>query len=245
MHKEHTMRRIRILAPALVAAVAVALAGTGAAPRGGLEFSQARLIIEYNATDGDIGAQVFLDGEAWRKLWVFNPGGRLILDLTSARGLRMQGVTEFFFESSEPPLTQVPLEVFLRRFPAGRYQFSGITTQGQWISGAAEFTHVIPGAPEIVSPEEDAPQDPRRTVVAWNAVPDPPGSRIEAYQVTVTDQDQAFPKLEFSAVVPADVLRVSVPRQFLRAGRGYDFEVLAIETGGNQTITAGEFSTAP
>ena len=36
-----------------------------------------------------------------------------------------------------------------------------------------------------------------------------------------------------------------VPPEFLEPGTAYTFEVLAIEAGGNQTITAGSFVTPP
>lgn len=43
--------------------------------------------------------------------------------------------------------------------------------------------------------------------------------------------------------VPAATTRVKVPPEFLEAGTDYIFEVLAIEAGGNQTITEGSFRT--
>ena len=40
-----------------------------------VELEEAKLIIEVNATDGDAGLQVFLDGEAWRSMEIFSPTG--------------------------------------------------------------------------------------------------------------------------------------------------------------------------
>lgn len=62
-----------------------------------------RAYIEINATDGDIGFHAKLDAEGWGGGAIFDPKGRPVL-LTGAFGpLRRQTVTEFFFESEEPP----------------------------------------------------------------------------------------------------------------------------------------------
>ena len=39
-------------------------------------FDDARLEIEYNATDGDAGFQVFADAEEWKQFEIFRPDGR-------------------------------------------------------------------------------------------------------------------------------------------------------------------------
>lgn len=242
--------RVRLIATTVLFLSLVALAlGVGgsreqARPRAA-RFAQARLIIEYNATDGDIGAQVFLDGEAWKSLRVFNPNGRKILDIIGTRSLQRQGLTELFFESSEPPLAQVPLSVFLNRFPEGVYDFEGVTIGGRPIEGQTMFTHAIPDPPLLLSPAEGSSQSVDSTVVSWNPVRDPFGSQIVAYQVIVVDFESPLPKRSFSVHVPDSVSSVTVPREFLIPGRHYEFEVLAIETNGNQTISSSAFDTLP
>ena len=245
------MRVRMIVVPVLVAALAAAAAGMAGMGRAaarsqcgdGLMFAQARLIIEYNSTDEDIGAQVFLDGEAWRLLRVYAPNGRRILEIKGTRSLRTQGLTELFFESSEPPLTDVPLEVFLGRFPAGEYEFEGVTVSGEEISATANFTHAIPEPAVVISPLDGSVQDPENLVASWTAVPNPPGSTIVAYQVIVVNFDSPLPKKTFSVHVPANITSVTVPAEFMEFGTRYEFEVLAIEAGGNQTITTTEFDT--
>ena len=55
---------------------------------------------------------------------------------------------------------------------------------------------------------------------------------------------------EFNVVVPScgrsplPRCEVTVPPEFLKAGRTYLYEVLAIEKSGNQTITEGDFETS-
>lgn len=66
-----------------------------------------------------------------------------------------------------------------------------------------------------------------------------------AYQVIVTQILDVLPKREFSVHVPAQTTSVTVPAEFMVPGAEYDLEVLAIEAGGNQTITTREFSTLP
>jgi len=219
-----------------------------------IPFSRTRMIIEYNSSADDIGVQVSLDGEPWRSLKIESPNGRTILDLITNRSLRKQGLTELFFESSEPSLADVPIEVFFDRFPEGVYEFEGKTVEGQEIEGEAVFTHVIPAGPENLSPEEGAEVDPEALDIEWNSVDktrDGKPVEIVAYQVIVERADNAAlgaaPRLFDIKLAPSpgETQRVTVPSQFLEPGKEYKFEVLAIEAGGNQTITeGGPFTTA-
>ena len=219
-----------------------------------IPFSIAKMIIEFNSSAneglGDVGVQVLLDGEPWRSLRIESPNGRTILDITASRSLRKQGLTELFFESSEPSLDEVPLEDFLVRFPAGKYEFEGRTIEGIEIEGEAILTHVIPAGPEIVSPKEGDLVDPKNLVIEWKTVTTTidgsPDLTIVAYQVIVERTDNAdhgaAPRT-FDIKLPAkpgDTQSVQVPPEFLEADAEYAVEVLAIEQGGNQTITEGE-----
>ncbi len=246
-NKRAWIGRWRVLASASVAAIAVAMMVGAAAPaaRPVRFFSDARMIIELNNTAQDVGVQMFIDGEPWRLLRAFDPNGKKVLDINGSSSLRLQGFTELFFESSEPPLGEVSLAKFLARFPQGMYEIEGVTIKGNKIEGKALFTHFIPAAPVITLPLADSLQDPADTVVSWEAVPNPPGSVIDAYQVIVTQVLDVRPKRTFSVHVPASVTSVIVPAGFMRPNADYDLEVLAIEAGGNQTITTGNFSTSP
>ncbi len=241
------IRRWRALTAASAAAITVAMIVGAAAPpaRPVRFFTDARMIIELNSSAQDIGAQMFIDGEPWKQLKVFDPRGIKVLDINGTSSLRLQGLTELFFESSEPPLVQFSLANFLKRFPKGVYELEGVTIKGDKIVGEALFTHFIPAAPVILSPLVDSLPDPDDTVVTWENVPNPPGSVIDAYQVIVTQVLDVRPKRIFSVHVPASVTSVTVPAGFMRPNADYDLEVLAIEAGGNQTITTGNFSTLP
>jgi hypothetical protein len=206
-----------------------------------IPLEETKIFIEVNATDGDAGIQMFLDGEGWNELEIADPSGETIFTVLGEGSVGEQGITELFFESEEPSFDEVPLEEFLARFPAGEYEFRGRTVEGDALVGTATFTHTIPDAPVLVSPEEDAEVDPAAVVVSWEAVADPPGSEIVAYQVIVEHED---PLLVFSVDLPATAASVRVPAAFLDPASEYKVEVLAIEAGGNQTISEREFETA-
>ena len=220
-----------------------------------IPFSRAKMFIEFNSSAnegvGDVGVQVLLDGEPWQSLKIESRHGRTILDITASKSLKKQGLTELFFESSEPSLDEVPLAKFLGRFPEGKYEFKGKTIEGQKIEGQATFTHVIPAGPVIVSPDsspgEGSIVNPNNLVIQWEPVTKKiAGSGelvIVAYQVVV---EGGNPSRTFDVTLAAKptTMSVTVPPEFLEPGTEYTFEVLAIEAGGNQTITEGFFVTA-
>ncbi len=224
----------------VVAGAAVALFSGMAAPQlWAARLSAASIIIELNDTAQDVGVQVFFDGE-WKRMRVFDPDGHKIFDVRGRGSVGALGLTELFFESVEPPLDELPLDDLMARFPEGRYEFVGKTVDGRDVTGHARFTHAIPGAPFIVQPVAGDVVDPNHTVVEWQAVADPPGSAIVGYQVIVERDD---PHLVIDIKLSADTTSVRIPAAFMDPGTPYIFEVLAIEEGGNQTISEGEFET--
>jgi len=247
-------KRTRALIPCLLAFVTGPLAAPlvwAVDEEDEILFSRTKIIIEFNSSAEDVGVQVFLDGDPWKNVKAFAPNGRRILDVVGRQSLGQQGLTELFFESSEPSLAELPLEQFLARFPEGEYEFEGVTIEGEEVEGEATFTHVIPAGPEILSPDvsgDDPPVvDPDDLVIAWEAVTETiTGSEeieIAGYQVIV---EQVEPRRTFSIDLPAGATGVPVPPGFLvQRDTLHKFEVLAIEAGGNQTITEGEFVTAP
>ena len=207
-------------------------------------FEAARLIIEFNSTDEDIGVQFFLDVDSWKTVKVLNPRGQKIFDAAaSANLLRQGGGTELFLESSEPTLDELSIEEFFELFPEGTYTFTGRTPDGEKLVGAARFTHNIPAGPEIVMPQlpandECAENVPLPVVIAWN-------------DVTTSIEDKPLDVVRYEVIVGEDVFdvhlegtTVTVPAGLLKPGTEYQLEVLAIEAGGNQTITATCFVTA-
>lgn len=212
------------------------------------ELDETRLIIEFNETDEDVGVQFFIDADGWQSLRIFDPAGKEIFDArTKGRLLDQGGVAELFVESDEPTLADLPLDVFLDRFPEGTYTFAGRTVDGVNLTGEAEFSHDIPAGPEItlpvVSGDECATNVAVPVVVTWNAVTetiDGDPIEIEAYEVIVEGDE-----LDFDVVMPAGLgTMLTVPAEALEPGTEYDLEVLAIADNGNQTITETCFVTA-
>lgn len=196
----------------------------------------ARIYFEYNASANDLGVHVFLDGEDWKALTIANPDGDIIFDVEGTGPYSYLGLTELFFEGAEPTLDDVPLDVLLTLFPEGNYPILGETVDEDKIMGKGKLSHAIPAAPEteaVLGPVDSL-------VISWDPVTDPPDGfpdkpiQIVGYQVIVES---------FQVTVPESVLSVTVPPEFVGAlsSGEHEFEVLAIEAGGNQTISEGEF----
>jgi hypothetical protein len=211
-------------------------------PRKIVPFAKAQVRIEVNATDGDSGLHVLLDAEGWKFVKIFDPKWRLIFEVEGGGSVRKTGLTELSFESAEPGFDELPLDEFLKRFPAGEYRFYGKTLEGDILFSRAILTHALPDGPVLLSPPEDSVQDPANTVVAWEPVADPPGSQIVRYEVIVEDES-SVPNRVFSAVVPPTVTSMTIPAEFLLPDSEYKYEVLAIEQSGNQTLSEAAFRT--
>ena len=246
-----SMRLLALLAVVVLSVAAVAPEWADADDENEIPFSRTKILIEFNATANDVGIQVLLDGEPWKRVTIFSPDKRRLLTIASTGSLKKQGLTELFFESSEPSLDEVPLAEFLARFPAGVYEFEGVTVDGIELDGEAILTHVIPAGPVIVSPvsltDEPPVVDPKNLVIKWESVTETITSstdiEIVGYQVIV---EQVEPRRVLSIDLPALTTSVKVPREFfLQRNTLHKFEVLAIEASGNQTITEGAFVTKP
>ncbi len=208
-----------------------------------LPLKAARIIIEYNSTALDVGIQVFLDADPWKTMEIVNPDGDKIYAVKGKGSVKKLGSTELFFESQEPSIVDLPIPEFLALFPAGVYQFSGKSAEGKdEFVGSATFTHNIPDGPVIVSPQAGAVVDLNNTVIDWDDVTTPAGIQIVQYEVIV---EGGNPQRKFDVFVLAGTTSLKVPPEFLEPNTAYIFEVLAIEVGGNQTISEGSFSTAP
>ena len=74
----------------------------------------------------------------------------------------------------------------------------------------------------------------------------PNGSPIIGYQVLVVRPDtgiDALPKVTLDVTMPADATSLAVPPGFLEPDTDYEWEVLAIESSGNQTLSSSTFTT--
>ena len=256
------MSSLSLLSAALLVGAAV-YAGAGfavepssrvaASSAAAVPLKDAKLNIEHNATDEDTGFQGFVDSEGWRRLDVRGPDGRVAR--FEARGtFASLGLTELFFESVEPENADVPIGKMLAKLPEGRYRIAGPAQEnGKRLgrtAGKAWLTHDIPEGPRLVSPAEGATVPIRGVVADWEPVSETITGkpvRIIAYQLIVEKDVEPHPhmigKFGLSMYLPPSVTSVDVPDGLLEPGTAYNWEVLAIERSGNQTLSSGSFKT--
>ena len=206
------------------------------------------IFFEVNDTDGDAGLQVFLDGDAWKRMKVFAPNGDVVLNIRAKGNVKILGLTEQAFESEEPGFDDLPLDDFLKLFPEGTYRFKGKTIDGEVVTGMATLTHDLPGAPLITgigghTPEEleegAEVNDEGDVDIEWDEGDTPPA--VTSYQVIVECGED--PLRSFTIDVSSDVFAVTVSAHFFEDGEECKVEVIAIEASGNKTIAEAEFMT--
>jgi hypothetical protein len=234
-------------------AVGALWAGVAAIAQEPTPLKEAKLIIEYNATDDDIGFQGFIDSEGWQRLVVTGPAGE-VLRLEGLGALGELGLTELFFETVEPAEDDVPKTEVLAALPEGEYLFEGPAMEaGESLGptrGIAVLTHDIPAAPELTAPTEAALIPAGPLPVSWEPVTQTIDGRqidIIAYQLIIQSDEDPHPnmigKMGLSIYLPATVTEIIVPGGFLQPDTAYEWEVLAIEASGNQTISSRSFRT--
>lgn len=133
------MQPTKVWAGILVTAVAVFLTMGGFALAEEVELDKANVFIEWNSTDGDHGIQFFWDSEGFTDMTVSTTDGSLVVDTSG--NILQQGLTEIAIESVEPEESEQTRAQFFERFPEGDYEFEGTSTEGDTITGEAEFTH--------------------------------------------------------------------------------------------------------
>jgi len=228
-------------------------------PRQATPIATAKLIIEYNSTDEDLGVHGAFDDHGWSELCVFDPSGRPIVVVDPRRQLNDLTMAGIFFESREPPSSEFSFADLEATFPEGEYRVRGESFDGTILVGSATFTHDVPAPPTIQSPVLAG--DPRGTkkspvpledlVISWADVTETVAGgpvNITGYEVIVTNEGaedpNGFSVPIYDVHVPPSLNALRVPVEFLEAGTVYELEVLALEASGNQTITVGFFKTA-
>ena len=147
------------------------------------EFGECKVLIEINASDGDIGFHFLADGDNLESLVLLEPKangravGRKIFQYKTFSSLRAQTLTETFAESAEPlcydPTLDddeenddedfVTLGEFLERWSFGTYTFRARNADKENLQESTELTNLIPAAPD------DVDFDPATGVISWSA----------------------------------------------------------------------------
>ena len=250
-------RRAAIVAvPALLAGTLLADGAAAATP-----FSIANIFFELNSTAGDLGVHVSLDGESWKILRVQDPRGREIVELEPKRGAKTIGLTELFFEGSEPPLVDVSFARFLELFPQGNYRFLGVTTGNQLLRSTDPLTPELPCPVKVVSPPPRQAGRARpgrhplgagagRVQPRFGHLQEEPGRGARelrghrrglqrGHGLRAALHCRTF-RRRHRVVGPARVHR----GRHASGGTGFRLEVIAIEDTGNKTITEGTFQVS-
>jgi hypothetical protein len=221
------------------------------------QIATAKLIIEYNATDDDLGVHGAFDDDGWSELCVIDPAGQPIAVFDPEGQLEDLTMAGVFFESREPPTSEFSMEELAAAFPEGKYRVRATSFEGVALTGTATFTHDVPAAPEITAPAlAEDPEQPGPPVardgfvVDWEPVTttvDGEPLEITGYEVIITmenhDDPHGFSRPVYDVHVPATVDSLSVPAEFFEPDTVYELEVLALEESGNQTISVGFFVT--
>lgn len=233
-----------------VSAAAVLLHGAGITPALATEpcgdFGECKVLIEINATDGDIGFHFLMDGDDLVAAGLNGPGGVKVFEDQAKGPLREQRLTETFAESAEPLCWHDPeadpdeeivtLEEFLERWEPGTYVVTGMGEGGEKSRGETVLTHALPAAPSRV--------DFDGSVISWAAGDDlgrcaskrelddlvadgflprhPKDVPVVAWEIVLEPEVAAGDptgKLKFSIRLPGNIARkeVRVPPQHLAA----------------------------
>ena len=266
-------RRNLMICHAVATGLALGAAAAPAAAAGADPFKITNIHFETNASACDMGIQMSFDTDGVSDLWVKDPNDQVVYRAGFVGGPEVtHNITEGFQERVEPQIVEleqalgcerdpeepeVLLTELLSAWPEGKYTFGGQSEDAN-VRGFARLSHKIPAGPEILAPEDGAiVRDDRPLAIRWNKVTEPilpelGPVQIVGYHVVIADatQPEPFPPGRIPAQLDVDLSSgmtvFLVPKQFLRQGRVYEFEILATEDGGNQTISeGGVFCTPP
>jgi hypothetical protein len=232
-----------------------------------LEFEEAGLFFELNDTDGDLGLQGFVDGEAWKRLEIAGPESRneeeeepVLMSIWLRNALRRQGLTEFSFESEEPGFDELTPAQFFRRFPQGVYEIEGITLEGQEVEAEIRLSHVLAAPPETITvngipqapncDSDELPEVSGPVTIDWSPVTRSHPTigtpnvdvRVKQYQFVgeIEREDRVPEEIVFSVDLPRNVTQFTLPTEFTRLSVDGEVKYEIITMLGNGNLTAVE-----
>ena len=250
-----------------IALLVIAAPATSAPPG---PFKQTNIHFETNASGCDMGIQMSFDTDGITVGEVENPFEQEVFSMRTVAGQEQtHDITEVFQERVEPPIKEleqalgcepsedaITLTELLSNWPAGLYEFDGESGDAEF-EGRARLTHRVPAGPVITAPGDGqvVPHD-ANLLIRWQKVTTPilpflGPVEVVGYHIVVVDITNPVlapgkTKTAFNADLAKAETTMLVPKQYLEPGRVYEFEVLATEKYGNQTITeGGVFCTAP
>ena len=126
------------------------------------DFGECKVLVEINATDGDIGFHWLGDADDLRAMRIDDPNGAKVFENRGFGPLREQKLTETFGESAEPLCWPDPeadpedledivtLRDFREIWDPGTYEFTGKGDGGEKLFGETQLTYDLPAAPQMV-----------------------------------------------------------------------------------------------
>ena len=268
------MRRHKaVIYQAVAASLTLAAAAGPAAAAAAEPFKITNIHFETNASACDMGIQISFDTDGVSEGFVKDPNGQVVYQFGSVGGPEdTHDITEGFQERVEPQIVELRralgcerdneepqslLTELLSAWPEGKYIFGGQSEDTNF-RGFARLSHKVPAGPEILAPEDgDVVSPDEELVLRWKKVtdaiiPELGPVQVVGYHVVIADatQPEPLPPGKFPAQLdvdlPSSAASFLVAKQFLRSNRIYEFEILATEAGGNQTISeGGVFCTQP
>ncbi len=151
------------------------------------EFGECKVLVEMNASDGDVGFHFLVDGDNLIRTSLFNPHWRKIWSYYVRRELRDQTLTESFNESAEPlcfdPVLDNDVEdeetfdndeedfrtlaEFVDLWKEGRYYFVALDNEWAWSVGKTYLTFNLGAAPAEVDFELEEEDGDVEGEISW------------------------------------------------------------------------------
>ena len=195
-------------------------------------FDEARLFLEYNATDEDAEVVIQVDADAGlERFRVVAPDGKVILDLR-ARGAEGLGIRKLDLETPEPGL-----EAVLAAYPEGEYSFFGRTTDGEILASTVALSHELPAAPQLTFPTEGQTGVPLGGAASWTPVAGAAG-----YFLEIENDDLG---VDLKSHVVASQTSFGFPAGWLLPDTEYQIGIAARGANGNLSVTELDFTTGP
>jgi hypothetical protein len=254
--------KMRRLASLVAGGVALGLSSQAGLAQDEPEFEVAQIYLELNDTDGDLGIHGLIDGEAWKSLEIEGPGDQELMNVWLRTGLRKQGLTEFFFESAEPPFDELSPATFLQRFRPGIYEIEAVSLDGVEFEEEARLSHVLAGPPGNIrvngkpaasSCDGDLPVVSAPVTIDWDPVTTShptigtPGVAVEVMQyqfVCEIEREGRVPEeLVFSVDLPRSRTKFTCPAEFtaLSLDGEVKYEIITKLSNNNQTAVESCF----
>jgi hypothetical protein len=220
-----------------IALIAAALCTAAVLPRAGaaqdLPFDRLGIHLERNLSDRDVEARFAVTAglKGLASLQVVAPDGRTLIDFR-APGSKL-GIRHLGLESPEP----VDDGIVQTDFPAGRYAFSGRSTSGAVLAGAAVLSHEFPEVAALIRPRPEATGIPIRGFTPrWHSAPG-----VVAHILVIEHEASGRAlRVDLSGATTA----FTVPEGFLEPASEYKLAIGTVAGNGNASFVETTFTTA-